>query len=291
MWSAALTSAQQKDQLQPRLRMEGNGYAYPPGVPESFRCDPHDPEYNDKLERWSHSREVIGPEPYLESIKERFANTKKDSIVDIASIPRLQVIVKLANIHLTPEKPRYAGGSWHVEGQLNEQICASALYYYDADNISESLLAFRKDLDVDCELDLPYEQDDHRAIHEIYGFGEDSARLQVLGRVVTQQGRLITFPNILQHRVESFELEDKSKPGHRKLLALFLVDPYKPILSTSHVPPQQEDLWKMQVKGLGPLGDLPAELNHTIMNVSEISRSFSYNLSLFFLSEFDNCAN
>jgi hypothetical protein len=30
----------------------------------------------------------------------------------------LQVIVKLANIHLTPEKPEYGGGAWHVEGQL-----------------------------------------------------------------------------------------------------------------------------------------------------------------------------
>ena len=30
----------------------------------------------------------------------------------------LQVIVKLANIHLTPEKPEYRGGMWHVEGQL-----------------------------------------------------------------------------------------------------------------------------------------------------------------------------
>ena len=30
----------------------------------------------------------------------------------------LQVIVKLANIELTPEKPRYEGGSWHVEGQM-----------------------------------------------------------------------------------------------------------------------------------------------------------------------------
>jgi hypothetical protein len=27
----------------------------------------------------------------------------------------MQVIVKLANIHLTPEKPTYDGGSWHVE--------------------------------------------------------------------------------------------------------------------------------------------------------------------------------
>lgn len=30
----------------------------------------------------------------------------------------IQVIVKLANIHLSPDKPRYEGGSWHVEGQL-----------------------------------------------------------------------------------------------------------------------------------------------------------------------------
>ena len=30
----------------------------------------------------------------------------------------LQVIVKLANIELTPEKADYGGGTWHVEGQL-----------------------------------------------------------------------------------------------------------------------------------------------------------------------------
>lgn len=36
----------------------------------------------------------------------------------------LQIIVKLANIHLTPEKPEYEGGTWHVEGQL---VCLTAL--------------------------------------------------------------------------------------------------------------------------------------------------------------------
>ena len=30
----------------------------------------------------------------------------------------LQVIVKLASIHLTPERPEYEGGTWHVEGQM-----------------------------------------------------------------------------------------------------------------------------------------------------------------------------
>lgn len=34
----------------------------------------------------------------------------------------IQVIVKLANIHLTPEKPKYAGGSWHVEGKHSAWI-------------------------------------------------------------------------------------------------------------------------------------------------------------------------
>ena len=35
---------------------------------------------------------------------------------------RLQIIVKLANIHLNPENPHYPGGSWHVEGQANESM-------------------------------------------------------------------------------------------------------------------------------------------------------------------------
>ena len=30
----------------------------------------------------------------------------------------LQIIVKLANIELTPDNPEYEGGSWHVEGQM-----------------------------------------------------------------------------------------------------------------------------------------------------------------------------
>ena len=35
---------------------------------------------------------------------------------------RLQVIVKMADIVLTPEKPEYPGGVWHVEGMENESI-------------------------------------------------------------------------------------------------------------------------------------------------------------------------
>ncbi|KAI9219602.1 hypothetical protein BC828DRAFT_406568, partial [Blastocladiella britannica] len=75
-----------------------------------------------------------------------------------------QVIVKLANIHLTPEDPEYAGGSWHIEGMENERIVATALYYYDMDNITESKLAFR------TRVAAPeYEQSDNFGIMSIYG--------------------------------------------------------------------------------------------------------------------------
>ena len=47
----------------------------------------------------------IEPDPTID-LKEEYAKSG------------LQVIVKLANIHLTPENPSYDGGSWHVEGQL-----------------------------------------------------------------------------------------------------------------------------------------------------------------------------
>lgn len=56
-----------------------------------------------------------------------------------------------------------------------------------------------------------------------------------------REGRLLTFPNIVQHRVSPFSLADKSKPGHRKILALFLVDPHVRIISSANVPPQQYD--------------------------------------------------
>lgn len=46
---------------------------------------------------------------------------------------KLQVIVKLANIELMPEKPTYEGGSWHIEGQL------VSLFYLPSLFASESL--------------------------------------------------------------------------------------------------------------------------------------------------------
>ncbi|KAL2869463.1 DUF4246 domain-containing protein [Aspergillus lucknowensis] len=154
----------------------------------------------------------------------------------------LQVIIKLANIELTPEKPEYEGGSWHVEGQLNEHICATALYYYSNENVTDSHLSFRQETSWNT---IP----SHRPgqidpwIGALYNCADHGPRVQEIMAVACREGRLLTFPNIFQHRVQPFRLRDRTRRGHRKILALFLVDPNIAVISTGNVPPQDEGWW------------------------------------------------
>ncbi|OHW91230.1 DUF4246 domain-containing protein [Colletotrichum incanum] len=180
---------------------------------------------------------------------------------------RIQVIVKLANIHLTPEKPTYDGGSWHIEGQLNEHICATALYYYDNDNITESRLEFRTTADREQLMTtLRYEQDDYYSIERTFRIDAQGVNTQELGGVVTREDRLLVFPNVYEHCVAPFELVDKTRPGHRKILALFLVDPAVPVISTANVPPQQRDWWKEGVTPDNHIGPLPVEVTDMVFD-------------------------
>ncbi|KAF8154459.1 hypothetical protein B0H34DRAFT_789969 [Crassisporium funariophilum] len=178
----------------------------------------------------------------------------------------LQIIVKLANIHLTPEKPTYKGGSWHVEGQMNEHICATALYYYDNENITDSRIAFRQQSSQEGPDDIYYERQEKAWLTTIFGCVDRGGLVQDVGSVETLEGRLLTFPNILQHQVQSFTLADPSKPGHRKILALFLVDPGIRIISTAHIPCQRRDWWADAVKYGGCLPNLPLEVQDHIFH-------------------------
>ncbi|EDR01452.1 uncharacterized protein LACBIDRAFT_295569 [Laccaria bicolor S238N-H82] len=186
----------------------------------------------------------------------------------------LQIIVKLANIELTPEKPKYEGGTWHVEGQLNEHICATALYYYSTSNITPSSLAFRQQTSDEFAVDINYEQDHHDWLPVVFGIEQEEAAVQDVGSVETRQGRLLTFPNILQHQVQPFELADPTKPGHRKILALFLVDPNIRVISTANVPVQRMDWWReatlINQQQAAPSSGLPVELqDHVFGNVED----------------------
>ncbi|KAJ5593488.1 hypothetical protein N7537_010392 [Penicillium hordei] len=134
----------------------------------------------------------------------------------------------------------------------NERIVASAIYYYDSDNITNSSLAFRhREMDHYMD-DLDYDQHQHQFMQQAYGYSidlENNTRClttQELGSVVSKEGTLITFPNTLQHCVSPFSLEDRSRPGHCKVFALFLVVPHRRVISSANVPPQRED-WKESI--------------------------------------------
>jgi hypothetical protein len=173
---------------------------------------------------------------------------------------RLQVIVKLANIVLTPESPEYTGGTWHVEGMLNERIVATGIYYYVSENITESLLQFR---DAVCE--PAYLQDDHRGVKVVYGLENDCTLNQDRGAVLTREDRCICFPNTMQHRVAPFKLADPNKPGNRKIIVFFLVDPSVRIPSTLHIAPQQKSWYLPIIRQIGLLNKLPDEIFYQII--------------------------
>ncbi|XHF98624.1 hypothetical protein AWENTII_002171 [Aspergillus wentii] len=130
-------------------------------------------DFWDRLRDWEHSRPVRPPgigafRPLIGDDKEK---------VDLQTAFKdtgLQVIVKLANIELTPEKPHYAGGSWHVEGQLNEHICATAIYYYSNDNITTNTLCFRQRLNTTCMgSQIGYQQGHVEWTEPVFGCEED----------------------------------------------------------------------------------------------------------------------
>ena len=114
-----------------------------------------------------------------------------------------------------------------------------------------------------------YPQNVHGWLTEIYGCEQNGPAVQEVGSILCEENRLLTFPNILQHQVQPFKLADPTKPGHRKIVALFLVDPGIRIISTANVPPQQRDWWsecvsKAFAKTGEALGMLSAELKDKV---------------------------
>lgn len=248
------------------------GYGCYPGNRPLDEDETDDDRDDDLDESWyNETHPVIRPEPKVEYEPLEFTYSPEDITREggllHAANNKLQVIVKLANIHLTPEKPRYDGGTWHIEGQLNEHICATALYYYDSENITDSHLAFRSRVDSEgTAADIPYEQSDSDGIDQVYNVLNDEPTIQVRGRVLTCEGRLLAFPNVYQHAVLPFQLADPTKPGHRKILALFLVDPAIRVLSTANVPPQQKEWWTERFVKDGWFEKLPPEMTKAVLD-------------------------
>ncbi|WOO80242.1 uncharacterized protein LOC62_03G003753 [Vanrija pseudolonga] len=205
-----------------------------------FTGEPKTTEWFARTHRVSQPEPITGPQKSSYVGAEYFTTSPPwTTVEDEGRTNKLQIFVTVGNILLTPEKPKYETGQFHVEGLVNERICASAIYYYDSDNITESRLLF-DGAAVSDQIHCGGDGGKCRNLYDLYvqRLCGDPPSITV-GSVESRPGRLVVFPNVFAHRVEPFELKDKGRPGYRKVVGIFLVDPKTPIISTANVPPQQ----------------------------------------------------
>ena len=116
-----------------KSRVEGS----PPGCLFGDNDPPYpdddDEEHDRDMDAWLSKQDLKLPD----------AREKYTGDLDMMKIPSvslkgttIQCIIKLANIVLTPEKPEYPGGKWHVEGQW---VITSTFFCYNCS------LAFPRD--------------------------------------------------------------------------------------------------------------------------------------------------
>ncbi|KAH7320579.1 hypothetical protein B0I35DRAFT_427415 [Stachybotrys elegans] len=221
---------------------------------QKFRENPEAYRHETNNFKWQNMRDAkfIDPEPKkmpvftdyfpLNGLRERFEDLRRNDYRN-----GLQVYVKMIRIELTPEKPVLPAGAWHWEGLSNEEICATALFYVDSENITSSGIEFRTPTDVPRATRETMAQTESGLFNwyeRVYGANlNGGCPRQYYGRVQTPQGRLLAYPNIFQRRVGDFHLTDPSKPGHCSLITLWLAEPMVRLVSTANVPPQRLDWW------------------------------------------------
>ena len=107
------------------LEYEKGAEDYPAEIGEREGSDVETEEWNDEVEiREQHYKEfVIGAKQAEPEDFEPPFGVSRVNLREEFGTSGVQVIVKLASIFLTPEKPDYPGGSWHIEGKEVSLIC------------------------------------------------------------------------------------------------------------------------------------------------------------------------
>ncbi|KAL8774321.1 MAG: hypothetical protein Q9209_001072 [Squamulea sp. 1 TL-2023] len=187
----------------------------------------------------------------------------------------LQMILQIREINLTPSRSKCDSEEWHVQGQTNERICASAMYIYSTSNVSAigasaPTVSFRRRIFPEEAIAAKGQITTPPFLPDIYGAKHGDPVIQTLGDVVLRENRVVVWPNVFQTRLNEFELQDKTKEGHLRILILHLVDPNRRIMSTSMVPCQRRDWWADAIrKACPPLYRLPIEIFQRIMEIMD----------------------
>ncbi|KAJ2064684.1 hypothetical protein GGI17_000826 [Coemansia sp. S146] len=240
---------------QPRVKPDASKY-YTSDKPMP---DKHSRDYD----QWKEEAEFVPPQP------EPFVVPSRSATPYSLRGRHLQTIVKMSNVELTPENPDYSDREWALAGLANERIIATGVFFYDVANIAPACLRFREAISSwDFEADSTH---DVASMIKVYGLDADQVDddyflSQEVGHVDIKDGQCLVFPSTYQHLMPELRLEDSTKPGHCKMLTLYVVDPSTRIPSTEIVPPQQQDWWSEGVFSSGQLSSLPHLIRDGIVN-------------------------
>ncbi|KAJ5963897.1 uncharacterized protein N7479_003773 [Penicillium vulpinum] len=297
-WNATLTPL--KDMLHSRARIEYHKAEYYP-VPKEVtaqapQIQPREAqtEFDERMDKWRmENYRAIQPDvgkfipwavpPWLmdKLPKDLPSAVRIERGVDLNRDYKergLQVITRLLGVDLTPEDPSFET-DWHVEGTMNEHICAAAIISYDHTNVLDPCMQFRNMVESDMLSEIEHEPNDFIWLRQVFGLENGEPAIQYPGSIQAGVGRVIMYPSTIQHKFTRFELKDKAKPGHARAMVFFLVDPNIRIISTANIPPQRldwakdipetkqgvkADLAKAALDNMKSKGDMPMSLEEAM---------------------------
>ncbi|KAL9011947.1 MAG: hypothetical protein Q9173_003250 [Seirophora scorigena] len=108
----------------------------------------------------------------------------------------IQAVIQVSSIDLDQERPHYSGENWHVQGQLNERVCATVVYFYSCENTSDASISFRHRCSSDDLMSLNSLTRTTKATEDVYGVEDLRPAVQEQGSVMIREGRVISFPNV-----------------------------------------------------------------------------------------------
>ncbi|KAJ5705283.1 hypothetical protein N7536_000972 [Penicillium majusculum] len=301
-WNATLTPL--KDMLHSRARIEYHKAEYYPVPKEIAAQAPQihpkeaQSEFEERTEKWRmENYRAIQPDagkfipwavpPWLmDKLPEDLPSAVRiERGVDLNRDYKdrgLQVITRLLGVDLTPEKPSFET-DWHVEGTMNEHICAAAFIAYDHTNVVDPTMQFRNMVESDTLTEIEHEPNDFIWLRQVFGMQNNEPAIQYPGSICGNVGRVIMYPSTVEHKFTRFELKDKTKSGHARALVFFLVDPNIRIISTANVPPQRldwikempgedvkEGLQKLALDNMKSKGDMPMSLEEALETRMEV---------------------
>ncbi|KAK6524537.1 hypothetical protein TWF281_011443 [Arthrobotrys megalospora] len=188
------------------------------------------------------------PETYTE-INKKYAAKHLWTPPEISSAHKLEgktlnIVTRLINIEVTPDRPVYDARDWHTDGMANERVAATGIYLYAQENIADPSLHLR-----------------HRSYHSLAAVTPRP--------IVIKQNSTVTFTNIYEHCISTFHLLNPQKSGYLKLLIFHLFDPFtpNPVPSTRQIPPQQPGQYQHeQLLRKTPIGEFPEEIFRDILD-------------------------